>query len=200
LEVRQNAALLEAKLADLEIASNPHTEALTALKNTDPSAVDTSKLDRLRHRLAHQQFLGKLLTDKNSFLRQRIITQTTPFLNARMGHYTSALGLPHTVKFDPDMSCSVSEYGRELDFGNLSAGEQKRVNTALALAFRDVMHHLHGRTNLLMIDELDGALDAPGIDAVVKVLKQKSRDENTSVFLISHHPNVVGRLDKTLVF
>jgi DNA repair exonuclease SbcCD ATPase subunit len=199
LKARDNAASLKTRLEQLKAAVNPHEEALRELQAEKIEAVDTKKVDELRKRLEHQNFLLKLLTDKNSFLRRRIINQTIPFLNARINHFTRTLGLPHIVKFDSDMSCTVSEFGRELDFGNLSAGEKKRVNTSLALAFRDVLHHLHAKTNLLLIDELDGALDQNGIDAVVRVLKEKSRDENMSIFVISHHPSITGRLDRNLI-
>lgn len=198
LKARENVAALRTKLEQLRSATNPHEEALKELEAEKVEAVDTKKVDDLRRRLDHQNFLLKLLTDKNSFLRRRIINQTIPFLNARINHYTRTLGLPHVVKFDADMSCAVSEFGRELDFGNLSAGEKKRVNTSLALSFRDVLHHLHAKTNLLLIDELDGALDQNGIDAIVKVLKDKSRDEDLSIFVISHHPSISGRLDRNL--
>jgi len=198
LKARENAAAMQAQLASLAVAKNPHEEALHQLENEKVDAVDTRKADVLRRRLDHQNFLLKLLTDKNSFLRRRIINQTIPFLNGRLNHYTRTLGLPHVVKFDADMSCTVAEFGRELDFGNLSAGEKKRVNTSMALAFRDVLHHLHAKTNLLLIDELDGALDQNGIDSIVRVLKEKSRDEDMSVFVISHHPSIAGRLDHNL--
>lgn len=198
LEARDNATQLRKKVQDLRASLNPHIEACEKLKAEDQGSVDYLKVDDLRRRLEHQQFLLKLLTDKNSFIRRRIINKSIPFLNARLNHFTIALGLPHVVKFDADMSCTVAEFGRELDFGNLSAGEKKRVNTSMALAFRDVLHHLHAKTNLLIIDELDGALDQPGIDSIVRVLKEKSRDEDTSVFVISHHPSIVGRLDKNV--
>lgn len=198
LDARTNAVVLKQKLDELRVAINPHVEAHEKLVAEDVSAVDNSKVDKLRRKLDHQQFLLKLLTDKNSFLRRRIINKTIPFLNGRLNFYTNSLGLPHVVKFDADMSCTVAEFGRELDFGNLSAGEKKRVNTAMALAFRDVLHHLHAKTNLLVIDELDGALDQQGIDSIIKILKEKSRDEEMSVFIISHHPSVQGRLDKDL--
>jgi DNA repair exonuclease SbcCD ATPase subunit len=198
LAARENTAQLRSKLVMLKGATNPHLEALAALKKEVVAAVDTLKVDNLRKRLDHQNFLLKLLTDKNSFLRRRIINQTIPFLNGRLNHYTSTLGLPHVVKFDADMSCTVAEFGRELDFGNLSAGEKKRVNTSMALAFRDVLHHMHAKTNLLLIDELDGALDQNGIDSIVRVLKEKSRDEGMSIFVISHHPSIQGRLDRDL--
>jgi DNA repair exonuclease SbcCD ATPase subunit len=198
LKARENVAALKSKLEQLKLAVNPHEEALRELEAEKVEAVDTKKVDDLRRRLDHQNFLLKLLTDKNSFLRRRIINQTIPFLNGRLNHYTRTLGLPHVVKFDADMSCTVSEFGRELDFGNLSAGEKKRVNTAMALAFRDVLHHLHAKTNLLLIDELDGALDQNGIDSVIRILKEKSREEDLSIFVISHHPSIQGRLDRNL--
>jgi chromosome segregation ATPase len=189
---------VEEQLASLQAEANPHTEAYEKLLDERIDQVNTSKVDSLRHRLNHQQFLLKLLTDKTSFLRRRIINKTIPFLNNRLNFYTNSLGLPHVVKFDADMSCTVAEFGRELDFGNLSAGEKKRVNTAMALAFRDVLHHLHAKTNLLIIDELDGGLDQQGIDSIIKILKEKSRDEDMSVFIISHHPAIQGRLDRDL--
>lgn len=198
LAARANATSLNAKLSDLHAAVNPHIEALERLLEGSNKNIDTDKIDVLKKRLEHQQFLLKLLTNKDSFLRRKIISKTIPFLNDQINKYTRQLGLPHIVKFDADMSCTVSEFGRELDFGNLSAGEKKRVNTALALAFRDVLHHLHAKTNLLLIDELDGQLDNAGLDAVIRILKDKSRDEELCIFVISHHPSILGRLDRAM--
>lgn len=199
LKAKDNIVANQTKLEQLTIAVNPYIEPLNKLKEQGNTYIETDKLDLLKQHLEHQQFLLKLLTDKNSFLRQKIISKNIPFLNRRLNIYTSQLGLPHIVNFDADMSCTVSEYGRELDFDNLSQGEKKRVSTALMLAFRDVHHHLGMQDNLLFVDELDGgAMDIPGIDAIVKLLKQITRDENLSAFIISHHPAVVGRFDQTL--
>ena len=96
------------------------------------------------------------------------------------------------------MSCTVSEYGRELDFGNLSSGEKKRVNLSLSLAFRDVLHHLHARVNCLFIDEIDASLDGSGVESVFRLLKQKSRDEGLGLWIISHRPEAIGRFDRTV--
>lgn len=199
LAARENASVLRTKMTDLRNAVNPHIEPLERLLTENVKEADHAKVDALRKRLEHMNFLLKLLTNKDSFLRRRIINKSIPFLNDRINHYTAQLGLPHIVKFDADMSCTVSEFGRELDFGNLSAGEKKRVNAGLALAFRDVLHHLHARSNLLLIDELDGQLDGSGIDAIIRILKDKSRDEELAVYIISHHPNVAGRLDRTMI-
>jgi hypothetical protein len=198
LRIRENASVMQSKIDELEAAGNPHIEALERLKTETQVSVDTEKVDTLRRRLEHQQFLLKLLTNKDSFLRRRIINKTIPFLNSHINAYTASLGLPHIVKFDADLSCTVSEFGRELDFGNLSAGEKKRVNVGLALAFRDVLHHLHAKCNILLVDELDGALDVSGMDSVVRVFKDKARDEDMGIYVISHHPSIAGRLDKML--
>ena len=200
LNIKTNIVQNQTKLHSLQSAGNPHLEPLQKLFDQGEVEIEFSKLDLLKERLDHQQFLLKLLTDKNSFLRQKIISKNIPFLNKRLNAYTIQLGLPHIVKFDADMSCVVSEFGRELDYDNLSQGEKKRVSTSLMLAFRDMYHHLRGRDNLLFIDELDGgAMDIPGIDAIVRLIKQVTRDEDLSAFIISHHPAVVGRFDQTLL-
>ena len=194
-----NAQTAQQRIDELVNATNPHVEAYEALKHHAVKKVSYEVLDELKKEQEHQQFLLKLLTDKNSFIRRRIINRTIPFLNARLIHYTKQLGLPHVVKFDDDMSCTVSEFGRELDFGNLSSGEKKRVNLSLSLAFRDVLHHLHSKVNCLFIDEIDASLDATGVEAVFKLLKQKTRDDGLGLWIISHRPEAVGRFDRQII-
>ena len=198
IRAETSAATAQQKINDLIGAENPHVEAYEHLKKSAIKQVSYDKVDELRRDLEHQQFLLKLLTDKNSFIRRRIINKTIPFLNKCLVKYTKDLGLPHIVKFDDDMSCTVSEYGRELDFGNLSSGEKKRVNLSLSLAFRDVLHHLHARVNCLFIDEIDASLDGSGVESVFRLLKQKSRDEGLGLWIISHRPEAIGRFDRTV--
>lgn len=199
IKAEANAATALQKIDDLKAAENPHIEALEQLRMQAVKVVSYETVDALRKDLEHQQFLLKLLTDKNSFIRRKIINKTIPFLNSRLMFYTRELGLPHVVKFDDDMSCTVSEYGRELDFGNLSSGEKKRVNLSLSLAFRDVLHHLHSRVNCLFIDEIDASLDGSGVDSVFKLLKTKVRDDGLSLWIISHRPEAVGRFDRSVI-
>jgi len=193
-----SALTAQQRIDELTNAENPHEDAYEQLKGQAVKKISYEELDHLKKEADHQQFLLKLLTDKNSFIRRRIINRTIPFLNNRLIHYTKELGLPHIVKFDDDMSCTVAEMGRELDFGNLSSGEKKRVNLSLSLAFRDVLHHLHARVNCLFIDEIDASLDAPGVESVFKLLKTKSRDEDLALWIISHRPEAVGRFDHSL--
>lgn len=199
IQIKSDSESLDKRLNEIIASENPHSDAYEALLNEAETEIDTKKFDELKSKLEHQQFLLKLLTDKNSFIRRKIINKTIPFLNARLNYYTKENGLPHVVKFDDDMSCTVSEYGRELDFGNLSNGEKKRVNIAMSFAFRDVLHHLHGKLNLMFIDEIDGgSLDDLGVDLIMRMIKQKAREDDIAIWVISHRPEMKGRFNKEI--
>jgi len=155
-----------------------------------------NELDRIRQ---HQEFLHKLLTNKDSFIRKRIIDQNLSYLNARLGQYLDRIGLPHTVKFNNDLTVAISELGRELDFDNLSRGERNRLILSLSWAFRDVWESLYQPINLLFIDELiDSGLDANGVESALGILKKMARDSNKSIWLVSHREELAGRVHNTL--
>jgi DNA repair exonuclease SbcCD ATPase subunit len=155
-----------------------------------------NELDRIRQ---HQEFLHKLLTNKDSFIRKRIIDQNLSYLNARLGQYLDRIGLPHTVKFNNDLTVAISELGRELDFDNLSRGERNRLILSLSWAFRDVWESLYQPINLLFIDELvDSGMDSSGVENSLAILKKMSRDANKSIWLVSHKDELAGRVNNTL--
>jgi hypothetical protein len=56
------------------------------------------------------------------------LIRTLSYLNARLTHYLDRIGLPHTVKFQNDLTVSIEELGRELDFDNLSRGERNQTD------------------------------------------------------------------------
>ena len=56
----------------------------------------------------HQEFLLKLLTNKDSFIRRKIIDQNLAYLNTRLKYYLQKLGLPHFVKFLNDMTVEIT--------------------------------------------------------------------------------------------
>ena len=147
----------------------------------------------------HQDFLHKLLTNKDSFIRKRIIDQNLSYLNARLGQYLDRIGLPHTVKFLNDLTVSIEELGRELDFDNLSRGERNRLILSLSWAFRDVWESLYQPINLLFIDEvIDTGMDSSGVENSLAILKKMAREGNRSVWLVSHKDELAGRVNNVL--
>jgi lipoprotein-anchoring transpeptidase ErfK/SrfK len=68
-------------------------------------------LNELTKLQEHQEFLLKLLTSKDSFIRKKIIDQNLSYLNSRLTHYLDRIGLPHTVTFQSDLTVMIEELG-----------------------------------------------------------------------------------------
>jgi DNA repair exonuclease SbcCD ATPase subunit len=109
------------------------------------------------------------------------------------------MGLPHNVVFQNDLSVEITQLGQDLDFHNLSRGEMNRVIISLSLAFRDVWESLYQKINLLFVDELlDNGLDSNGIECALSILKARARQSDSSIWLISHKEELIGRVDNIL--
>jgi len=187
---------------DLEIKdaeTNPYQEQIDELKNTAVQEIDWTKVNDLTSVKDHQEFLHKLLTNKDSFVRKRIIDQNLAFLNQRLTYYLDKIGLPHIVEFQNDLSVIITQLGQDLDFDNLSRGERNRLILSLSWAFRDVWENLYHPINLLFIDELvDSGMDASGVESSIAVLKRMTRERNKNVFLISHRDDLTSRVNHVL--
>jgi DNA repair exonuclease SbcCD ATPase subunit len=179
--------------------SDPYQEQIDDMQNQALQVVNYDTVNELNRLLEHQEFLLKLLTSKDSFVRKKIIDQNLSYLNSRLTHYLDRIGLPHTVKFQNDLSVMIEEYGRELDFDNLSRGERTRLILGMCWAFRDVWESLYQPINLLFIDELmDNGLDTQGVESGLALLKKMSRERHKSIWLVSHRDELAGRVENIL--
>ena len=124
LNHRNSVETLRKDLAAREAEVDPYEEQIIDMQGQALQTVTYDTLNELTRLQDHQDFLLKLLTSKDSFVRKKIIDQNLSYLNARLTHYLDRIGLPHTVKFQNDLTVSIEELGRELDFDNLSRGEQ----------------------------------------------------------------------------
>lgn len=196
---KSNLANLEKSLSQKMEDTNPYSEQIEELERTAIQVISWDEINNLTKYRDHQEFLLKLLTNKDSFVRKKIINQNLNYLNKRLQYYINKLGLPHLVEFQTDLNVEIKQYGQELDFFNLSRGEMNRLILSLSFAFRDVWESLYQNINLLFIDELiDSGMDAMGIENALQVLKLLARDRNKNVFLISHKEELTGRVDNTL--
>ena len=179
--------------------TDPYGEQIADMQTKALQTVSYDALNELTRVQEHQDFLLKLLTSKDSFVRKKIIDQNLSYLNSRLTHYLDRMGLPHTVKFMNDLSVTIEELGRELDFDNLSRGERTRLILSMSWAFRDVWESLYHPINLLFIDELiDNGLDTAGVENALGLLKRMSRERNKSVWLVSHRDELAGRVENIL--
>ena len=182
-----------------ESETDPYEEQIQLMRETGLQEVDWNEVNRLDDLKEHQEFLLKLLTSKDSFIRKKIIEQNLSFLNNRLEYYITKLGLPHEVQFQSDLSVSITQLGQDLDFDNLSRGERNRLILGLSWAFRDVFESMNHPVNLMCIDELvDSGMDTVGVESALGVLKKMERDRSKSILLISHRDELVGRVNNVL--
>ena len=190
---------LNRQLEQNEKKQDPYAEQVEELTKTAIQKIDFDKANELEDLHRHQEFLYKLLTAKDSFIRTRIIEQNLTYLNQRLAYFLGKVKLPHTVTFQSDLSVRIEELGRELDFDNLSRGERNRLILSLSWAFRDVWESLYQQINLLFIDELvDAGMDISGVESSMAVLKDMSRTQQKNIFLISHKDELVSRVNSVL--
>mgnify|MGYP005989719809 FL=1 len=190
---------LKRQLEQTEKREDTYAEQITEMKRSALQKIDYTKANELEDLHRHQEFLYKLLTAKDSFIRTRIIEQNLTYLNQRLAYFLGKVKLPHTVTFQSDLSVRIEELGRELDFDNLSRGERNRLILSLSWAFRDVWESLYQQINLLFIDELvDAGMDISGVESSMAVLKEMSRTQKKNIFLISHKDELVSRVNSVL--
>lgn len=199
IEHKNSVANLKQQLAAKEKEEDPYAEQIQEMETQALEEVSYDVINELTNLKDHQDFLLKLLTNKDSFIRKRIIDQNLSYLNSRLAQYLDRIGLPHTVKFNNDLTVSIEELGRELDFDNLSRGERNRLILSLSWAFRDVWESQNQPINLLFIDEvIDTGMDSSGVENSLAILKKMAREGNRSVWLVSHKDELAGRVSNVL--
>jgi putative ABC transport system ATP-binding protein len=71
----------------------------------------------------------------------------------------------------------------------LSGGQQQRVAVARALV---------NSPSLVLADEPTGNLDTKSGDEVIKLLKGISRDQNVTIVMVTHNPDITRRCDRVI--
>jgi DNA repair exonuclease SbcCD ATPase subunit len=199
LKHQNNLTTLENQLVKRAEETDPYQEQIDELKHTAIQEISWDQVNELNNIKDHQEFLLKLLTSKDSFIRKKIIDQNLAYLNNRLTYYLDKMGLPHTVVFQNDLTVEITQLGQDLDFDNLSRGERNRLILGLSWSFRDVWESLYQSINLLFVDELiDNGLDASGVEGALAVLKKMARERNKNIYLISHKDELIGRVNNVL--
>jgi DNA repair exonuclease SbcCD ATPase subunit len=198
-EHQNNVQALIATIKEKQEDEDPYEDQIHQLKNSAIQEINWDAINDFNTYKDHQEFVLKLLTSKDSFIRKKIIDQNLAYLNNRLTYYLAKTGLPHQIKFLNDLSIEITQLGQDLDFDNLSRGERNRLILGMSWAFRDVWESLYNGINLLFIDELiDSGMDTAGVESCLSILKKMGRDRSKNVFLISHKDELVGRVNYVL--
>jgi DNA repair exonuclease SbcCD ATPase subunit len=198
-EHRINLQTMQTQLVAKQSETDPYQEQITEMSTQALEEICYDTINALKRVQEHEEFLLKLLTNKDSFVRKKIIDQNLSYLNQRLSYYLYKMGLPHRVIFQSDLSVQIEELGRELDFDNLSRGERNRLILSLSWSFRDVWESLYHPVNLMFIDEMiDNGMDSSGVENAMGILKHMARDRQRSVWLISHKDELASRVNNVL--
>lgn len=184
------------------IDTNPWTKAVESKRQdierceTDLKAAEAGALD-LEAKAELYADAAKVFGPAG--VRAHILDTVTPFLNEKTGEYLGALAdgnitatwstLAKTAKGDLKEKFNievVNDKGAE-SFAGLSGGEKRKVRIASAMALQDmVASRAEKPINLFIADEVDHALDEPGLERLMGVLEKKAKDRGT-VLVISHN-------------
>lgn len=193
---------LEVCINELETAKNTNNPFLDQIDNLEKSGIqeiDFENINDLVKMRDHQAFLLKLLTSNDSFIRKKIIDQNVAFLNDRLSKYLEKLALPHNVLFQSDLTVEITNFGRELDFGSLSRGEQTRLILGLSWSFRDIYELLTHQVNVVLVDELlDIGSDNQLVESAMGIIKKMHTERAKDVFVISHKDELVSKVPQVL--
>jgi DNA repair exonuclease SbcCD ATPase subunit len=196
---RSNLESLGTQLVNKNNEIDTYHEQIEELEKTALQEISWDTVNSLTTVKDHQEFLLKLLTNKDSFIRKKIIDQNLAYLNNRLTYYLDKVGLPHSVVFQNDLTVEITQLGQDLDFDNLSRGERNRLILGLSWSFRDVWESLYQNINLLFIDELiDSGMDAAGVEGSLSILKKMGRERSKNIYLISHRDELIGRVNNVL--
>lgn len=178
---------------------NTYINQIETLKTNSLQDVSYDNYNHLDKLAEHQDFLAKLLMNKDSFVRKRIIDQNISFLNSRLQYYVEKVGSQQAIVFMNDLSVDITLNGQSYDYKQLSRGERTRVNIALSLAFRDAYESLYQNINLILVDEiLDVGLDASGVIQSWNILKDFAVMRNKNVLVISHREELLSKAENII--
>ena len=81
---RSNVANLQTALANKQSEADPYEEQIKDIQDTALVEIDWTIVNQYTELKEHQEFLLKLLTNKDSFIRKKIIDQNLAYLNNRL--------------------------------------------------------------------------------------------------------------------
>ena len=189
---------IQEQIDKIKKEENPYTELLKKCEKVELMPYDESLKKSSEDDLNHLDFLVKLLTNKDSFVRKKIVEQNLAYLNLKIKNYLQMMGSLHVVIFNPDLSFDITKFGESFDFAGLSRGEKTSVILALNFAFRDLYELINEPINVMFVDELiDNGLDKYSASNVISIL-QKYSEQNKNIFVVSHRKDIQARMNRIL--
>lgn len=186
------------KIEEITAQPNPHAKSLGLIDdqiNQISETLNVSKTTRTRLHLLfnHLSYIRSAYKDRTK-IKSYILSNLIPILNKRIQYYLESFDCEFAMEFTPSLSILPSKW----DYHLCSGGERKRIDMAMMFALYDLYIHMHGQQcNIMVLDEVDGKLDADGIESFINIINndfnnlEKARPKPDSILIISHRPEML---------
>lgn len=150
----------------------------------DPKILE---LDKLNKRIENYKWaINEPLS--NSGIKAYIFNQMLGLVNKRLLYYSEYTDF--VIKFGIDLESArkdfkttIFEGTEEIDYSELSGGQQQLVDVALAFSIHDVISE-DNDCNIFMMDEVFESLDEDNVELITELIKSKAA--NKSIHIITH--------------
>ena len=193
VKLQQMHKQLEEK--EKELASVAKSMSTTGETSEYYAAIE--KLDKALEIVLHRQEINNFWLNNfapKSPVRSAIIRKHINYLSDIFEYYLGKL-FKNTIighmEIDDDGNIDIilKSDGNDVNYWNLSSGERKRTDLALAFALYVYIRNLFPNSpRFLILDEIADSLDCEGIDAVCQVIVEMYQTYKVDIFLISHIP------------
>jgi len=191
----EELAALREKLKDNDVKQllqkkiQEHQKAVQAAKDME------ADLDKQSELLPYYEYWVDAF--KSEGIRSLAMKDLIPVLNQEMDRIMEYLeGKRARVQFDDDMALVITDWetGDPTTYRKISGGMKKRVNIAIACAFRETIRAASGcNLSLFIVDESADALDTPGKLGFVNLLQDMAQD--STIWVITHDKVLREALD-----
>jgi len=147
--------------------------------------------------LRQRQEVLTLLQPAFKDIKQKRIDVLMSMLGDILPHYTSLLFSEKNLRVEVDveedsLNPRIIRSGTDIPLHMVSGGEAKRLSVAFLLALRKVVAPSK-KSNILILDEVDGDLDKIGEDRFVELVIPELRKECSSIFVVTHRDGIASR-------
>lgn len=140
--------------------------------------------------LRYLDLIQRIVSDEG--LRKYIIKTIIPYINRKIQYYIQEFELPYNVKFDDTFDIFITDGRNEVEWGELSSGQQTSVNLSILFAFYYFIRvKSMFNLNLQFFDEImDRSLDGEKTKLVFDILKKDDLFFDKNIVIITHKDSI----------
>lgn len=193
---------VESKIAKKKEANSENSIAIAVVKlegANDDFKRAKERVKKYSDEIEVAKYIEKMYDD--SGIKKIILGIFVPNLNSAIAHNFTLFNLPFTLEFDDSMSHKFSgRFGSAQVYNGLSQGQKRKLNFAIAMAFRDFVTSIADfRMNALFLDEvLDISTDEEAFVSMTELLRNKV-PEIGGVYMMTHRGDLISDMFDQLI-